>query len=132
MKKAEYMEAFVGSEFSGNVSSVTKFGVFVTTENGVDGLVHVSNMEGDYYEYDSNNNLYIGRRSNKKIRMGDTVKVLLIKADKKTSEIDFKLVYNHNVKSHSYYKVKEKKYGKNNKTGRKTAGGKKYKNNRKK
>ena len=132
MKKAEYMEAFVGSEFSGNVSSVTKFGVFVTTENGVDGLVHVSNMEGDYYEYDSNNNLYIGRRSNKKIRMGDTVKVLLIKADKKTSEIDFKLVYNHNVKSHSYYKVKEKKYGKNNKTGRKTTGGKKYKNNRKK
>ena len=100
MKKAEYMENFIGEKFKGSVSSVTKFGVFVTIDNGIDGLVHVSNMDGDYFEYDNKDNLYIGRRTGKKIRLGDDVSVELISSDKKTSEIDFKLVYNNtrNVK----------------------------------
>lgn len=95
MKKAEYMADFIGEKFKGTVSSVTKFGVFVTLENSVDGLVHISNMDGDFYQYDSHNNCYFGRRTRRSIKLGDDVSVQLIKSDKKTSEIDFKLVYNN-------------------------------------
>lgn len=95
MKKAEYMADFIGDKFKGTVSSVTKFGVFVTLENSVDGLIHISNMDGDFYQYDSHNNCYFGRRTKRSIKLGDDVSVQLIKSDKKTSEIDFKLVYNN-------------------------------------
>ncbi len=94
MKKAEFMMKFIGDKFKGSISSVTKFGVFVTIENGIDGLVHISNMDDDYYEYDNKENCFIGRRRGRILRLGNEVLVELIRADKKSSEIDFKLVYN--------------------------------------
>lgn len=131
MKKAEYMEQFIGEKFTGTVSSVTKFGVFVTIEGDIDGLVHASNMDGDYYEYDSYNNQFVGKRSNKKIKMGEEVDVILLSASKETSEIDFKLVYNNSKEKHSYYKKKqEDRYGKNQKSRRKGGSVKKNKNYR--
>ena len=133
MKKTEYMENFIGEKFKGTISSVTRFGVFVTVLDGIDGLVHVSNMEGDYFEYDSYNNQYVGRRSNKKIKIGDAVDVILISALKENSEIDFKLVYNSDREKHSYYKQKRKNQnGKNKESSVKGRSGKKNKNNRKK
>ncbi len=125
MKKAEYMANFIGEKFRGTVSSVTKFGVFVTLDNTVDGLVHVSNMDGDYYEYDSHNNCYFGRRTGKTLKLGYEVNVQLIKSDKKTSEIDFKLVYNNsnksfgNTKNKKYSSKGEKKHGKGHKKSKK-------------
>jgi len=121
MKKAEYMGNFIGDKFKGNISSVTKFGIFVTIENGIDGLVHVSNMDGDYYEYDSRNNMYFGVRSGKTLKLGDSVSVEVIRSDKKTSEIDFKLVYNstRNVKKGGRANGKRYKKSSKRKGGRK-------------
>ena len=118
MKKAEFMSNFVGDKFKGTVSSVTKFGVFVTIENSVDGLIHISNMDGDYYQYDSHNNYYIGRRTRKTIKLGDELSVQLIKSDKKTSEIDFKLVYNNTNRKPNVNRG-GKKHGKGHKKSKK-------------
>ncbi len=49
MKKAEYMEKYVGSVFDGVVSGITKFGMFVELENTVEGLVHIASLQDDYY-----------------------------------------------------------------------------------
>ena len=118
MKKAEYMADYIGDEFKGTISSVTKFGIFVTLENGVDGLVHVSNMDDDYYEYDDLTNSFYGRRTRKKLAMGNDVSVQLIRSDKKTSEIDFRLVYNN------------KRTTRNVKKGGKSSGKRKQKTNK--
>ena len=129
MKKAEYMQDFVGDKFSGVVSSVTRFGVFVTVKDSIDGLVHVSNMDGDYFEYDNYNNQYIGRRTNKKIKMGDKVSVILINANKEANEIDFRLT---GIETNKVRSNRGMKYGKNKKDKREGRSGKKNKNHRKK
>ena len=129
MKKTEYMQQFIGDKFPGVVSSVTRFGVFVTVKDSIDGLVHVSNMDGDYYEYDNYNNQYVGRRTNKKIKMGDKVNVVLINANKEANEIDFRLF---GVETKQFRSNRGMSYGKNKKDKREGRSGKKNKNYRKK
>ena len=98
MKKIEYMARFIGNEFDGVINGVTSFGIFVELDNGVEGLVHVSSMPNDYYEYVENQYSLIGRRTNTSYKMGDEVKVILVRADIKERVIDFILkgngVYN--------------------------------------
>ena len=89
MKKIEYMAQFVNAEFTGVISGVTAFGLFVELDNGVEGLVHVSSMANDYYEYAENQYALIGQRTNKVYRIGDQVTVILMRADIKERIIDF-------------------------------------------
>lgn len=96
MKKAEYMEQFLGEEFEGTISSITNFGIFVELPNTVEGLVRLKEIDGESFEYDSKLMLLRGHKSNKVFKIGDKVKVVLIKSSKKAREIDFKLVYNMN------------------------------------
>lgn len=98
MKKAEYMEKYVGEEFEGVISSVTNFGMFVMLPNTVEGLVHVLDMRDDYYIYIEDLMMLIGERTKRKYRIGDKVKVRLLSANKQTREINFDLVYNKNIK----------------------------------
>ena len=109
MKKAEYMEKFVGEKFEGKISSITNFGMFITLSNTVEGLVRLKDMSDDYYIF--NPTLYIlkGERNNKRYRIGDTVLVKLIRSDKKMREIDFKLVYNKGDKDEKYGKENNRK-----------------------
>lgn len=93
MKKAEYMANFLGERFEGIVSSVTRFGLFVMLPNTVEGFVHISNIKG-YYQYDGNTMRLIGPGGN--YHLGRKVTVEVVKADKKSREIDFKIVYNSN------------------------------------
>ncbi|MGD9886978.1 MAG: ribonuclease R [Bacilli bacterium] len=92
MKKAEYMENFIGKRYTGIISSVTKFGVFVSLPNTVEGLVHIKNLRGRYV-YDPETISLIGS-SNHRLRLGDAVLVEVIGASKIKREIDFKIVYN--------------------------------------
>ncbi len=89
MKKIEYMAQFVGDTFSGVISGVTSFGVFVELENGVEGLVHVSSMVNDYYEYVEEQYAMVGERSHQSYRLGDTVEVVLVRASVEERNIDF-------------------------------------------
>lgn len=92
MKSAEYMQQFIGDYFDGEVSSLTKFGIFVKLENTVEGLVHYRTMHDDYYTYDEKHFVVTGERTHKKIRYGDKVKVQVIGADPLQRNIDFRLV----------------------------------------
>lgn len=89
MKMAEYMSEFVGETFDGVVSSVTSFGMFVELENTVEGLVAMQDLYDDYYIYDDKTKTLTGERKGKVYKIGDRVKVLLIKADKESRRIDF-------------------------------------------
>lgn len=109
MKKAEYMEKYVGEKFEGKISSITNFGMFVTLSNTIEGLVRLKDMIDDYYIF--NPTLYIlkGERTNKRYRIGDDVLVKVVRSDKKMREIDFKIVYNKGDKDEKYGKENNRK-----------------------
>lgn len=92
LKKAEYMAERIGEEYEGIISSVTSFGFFVELENTVEGLVHVSHMEDDFYIFDEVNHALIGERKRKLYRIGDTVRVRVLSVDIANRSIDFVLV----------------------------------------
>lgn len=91
LKKVEYMAAFVGDEFTGTISGVTAFGLFVELENGIEGLVHVSSMDDDYYRYDEDRYSLLGQRTGQVFRLGDQVTVTLTKVNPAEGNIDFVL-----------------------------------------
>ncbi len=101
MKKAEYMANHIGEEFEGIISSVMNFGMFVELPNLIEGLVRVDSMKDDYYTYDETTFAIIGRRNKRGYRLGDSVKVKVVAADKEKRTIDFEVVKNGNNKSQS-------------------------------
>lgn len=94
LKKAEYMSYRIGETFSGIISSVTNFGMFVELPNTIEGLVHISTLDDDYYEYDEKHLLLIGERTKKIYRLGDEVEVKVTKVDVDAHEIYFELIEN--------------------------------------
>lgn len=92
LKKTEYMADKIGEEFTGIISSVTSFGIFIQLHNTIEGLVHVSNMIDDYYIYDEKNHTLMGERHRRVYRLGDNVKIKVAKADIETRTIDFAIV----------------------------------------
>ncbi len=92
MKAAEYMESHIGEDFNGVVSSLTKFGMFVELSNGVEGLVHISAILNDYYEYDERRMILIGMRKHNYFQLGDRIVVKVVNASKISKTIDFKIV----------------------------------------
>lgn len=88
MKKAEYMEEYVGDEFDGIVASVVKFGLFVELPNTIEGLIHITSLS-EYYQYNERTMTLQGEKSGKVFKVGQAIRVKLIKADKETGDIDF-------------------------------------------
>jgi len=91
LKMVEYMSNFVGEEFDAIISSVTSFGFFVELQNTVEGLVRVEDLADDYYVYNEKQYALIGERNRKVYKLGDMVKVVLVRADVETKKIDFVL-----------------------------------------
>ena len=91
MKTAEYMAQFIGDEFPATIAGVTSFGFFVELENSVEGLVHVSSLDDDYYQYMEDQHCLIGERLKKRYRLGDAVTVRLIRSNPVDRSIDFTL-----------------------------------------
>lgn len=89
MKKAEFMEEHVGEEFEGIIASVTRFGMFIELENTIEGLVHISTLKGDYFNYQERMLALIGERSGLTFKIGQPIKIKVVKADRMTGEIDF-------------------------------------------
>ena len=89
VKQVAYMAHHLGEEFNGIISGVTAYGFFVRLDNmGVEGMVRVSSIDDDYYRFDEENYRMIGRRKKRSFRMGDAVKVGVLKVDTVRSEID--------------------------------------------
>ena len=91
--KCAWMEKHVGSEFDGIVAGVTSFGLFVElTESKISGLVHITQLPNDYYHFDATRRLLTGERRGLKFRLGDPVRVQVLRASLEDRKIDFKLV----------------------------------------
>lgn len=95
LKMVEYMQDHVGEEFDGIISSVTSFGCFVQLDNGVEGLMHISSLDDDYYVFNDKQMALIGERNRRVFRMGDPVRIEVARASKEDLQIDFSLVLHH-------------------------------------
>jgi ribonuclease R len=90
--KCYFMRDRIGEEFDGTIAAVVPFGVFVALDSVyVEGLVHVSELGEDYFQYDKVKHQMLGERSGKRYRLGDRLHVQLVRADLETGRIDFVL-----------------------------------------
>ena len=90
--KCFYMRDHLGSTFAGTISSVTGFGLFVSLDDlYVEGLVHVSELGADYYHFDAARHQMLGERTGKRYRLGDRVRVKVVRVDMESTKIDFVL-----------------------------------------
>lgn len=89
LKKVEFMEDKVGQIYEGIISGVTNWGIYVELPNTIEGMVALSQMDDDYYEFDEKKMLVFGKRTKKSYRLGDRVAVSVAKVDRMMGTIDF-------------------------------------------
>ena len=92
LKKAEYMQERIGEEFEAIISSVTSFGLFAELPNTIEGLIHITALDDDYYIYDEAHLCLIGERTKKVYKLGDEVKVRCSRVDIDNREVYFDLI----------------------------------------
>jgi ribonuclease R len=93
LKKVEFMERHLGEDFEGQISGVVSFGLFVTLDRYfVDGLVHVSGLDDDFYRLDQATYALVGERGHRRYQLGDRVSVQVARVDKEARHIDFVLL----------------------------------------
>ena len=92
LKKCEYMAKHVGEEFEGVISGVTEWGFFVELPNTVEGLVRVTELKDDFYQFYEDTYELVGEATNKRYKLGQKVKVVVESTDKLMRTIDFALV----------------------------------------
>lgn len=113
--KAEYMQDKVGEEFDGIITAVTGFGIFVLLKDAfVEGLVHVTALENDYYHFDQAKHRLVGERTNKIYRLTDPIRIRVAGVNLDDKKIDFELAQNEPGKN--------SKAGAGNKDGKSTSG----------
>ncbi len=90
--KCFYMRDHLGSVFDGTISSVTGFGLFIALDDlYVEGLVHVSELGSDYFHFDAAKHQMLGEHTGKRYRLGDRVRVQVVRVDMESTKIDFVL-----------------------------------------
>lgn len=90
--KCYFMKERIGEEFDGTISAVTAFGIFVALDAVyIEGLVHVSELGEDYFQFDNVKHQMLGERTGQRFRLGDRLRVRLVRADLETNKIDFVL-----------------------------------------
>jgi ribonuclease R len=108
--KCEYMQDKIGEEFSGIISSVTGFGFFVElTDIYVEGLVHISSLPDDYFHFDATARQLKGERTGMSYRLGDSIKIRVVRVDLDEKKIDFELIHKSKVKKIATPVIKSKK-----------------------
>jgi ribonuclease R len=91
--KCQYMQQHLGAEFEGVVSGVAGFGLFVTlSELYIDGMVHVSSLESDYYHHDDVRHALVGESSGRMFRLGDEVRVQVAGVNVEDRKIDLMMI----------------------------------------
>ncbi len=98
MKKAEYMMQHIGEKYTGIVSSVMSFGMFVELPNLVEGLVRIEDLIDDRYSFDETTFSLKGNKNKRGYRLGDKVKVIVKNASKEAKTIDFGIDYDTKIK----------------------------------
>ena len=91
--KCFYMQDRIGEVFTGSVASVVPFGLFIALDDVyVEGLLHISELGEDYFQYDDARHELYGERTGKRFRLSDRITVKLMRVDLETTKIDFRLV----------------------------------------
>jgi ribonuclease R len=123
VKQVAFMARHVGDEFDGVISGVTAYGFFVKLDNmGVEGLVRVSTIDDDYYRFDEKQYRITGRRTSRSFRLGDRVRVGILRVDTTANEIDLfvartQLRRSDNGAERTQKKSRRKHRGKSGKAG---------------
>lgn len=91
LKKCEYMEKYIYSTFTGIISSITNWGIYVTLENSIEGLIRFEDMNDDYYDVDELNAKVIGRKIGNIYQIGDKINIKVIDVNKEKRQILFKI-----------------------------------------
>lgn len=100
--KVEFMERHLGDDFSGTISGVTAFGLFVLLDDyHVEGLVHVSSLADDYYHFVETSHSLVGRRRKRAYQLGDSVRVQVARVDREGRRIDFELLDHRSTRGRS-------------------------------
>ena len=89
LKKCQYMKNFLGECFSGNISGLTEYGIYVTLENGIEGMIPLRMLNEDYFVFIEKELITRGERSGKTFRIGDSISVLVYAVDTLSRTIDF-------------------------------------------
>lgn len=89
MKKVQYMERFLGEDFDGVISGVTNWGFYVELPNTIEGLVHISELRGDYFMLDEEHYELIGEMTRKTYKLGQEIRVRVMGCDRFAKTIDF-------------------------------------------
>lgn len=90
--KCEYMEQHVGEVFDGTIATVTGFGLFVSLDDVfVEGLIHISNLANDFYQFDQIKHRLVGERTRRTFRLGDKVSIQVMSVSLDDRKIDFAL-----------------------------------------
>jgi len=91
-KQVEFMKDHIGDEFDGIISGVTEWGFYVElNESKCEGLVHIRELDDDYYFFDEDNYSIIGKRNKKTYQLGDPVKIKIVRADLERKQLDYTL-----------------------------------------
>ena len=98
MKKAEYMEKHIGETYSGMISSIMSFGMFIELPNLVEGLVRLDDLTDDHYTFDESTISLIGKKNKRGYHLGDNVNVIVKSANKEARTVDFVLDTEQNRK----------------------------------
>lgn len=91
MKMAEYMEKHIGEKYEGMISGVTNFGLFVQLPNLIEGLVHISELDG-FYSFREESQMLINEDTHNMYKLGDKVEIKVVKASKEEKTIDFQII----------------------------------------
>ena len=109
IKKAEYMAEHIGESFKGIISGVTGHVLFVELENTVEGVLPLSEMQDDFYEYFEKLYCVIGKRTKKRYSLGDSIDVELCSADAATGRIEFKAASSKKRRSVLQYRRRKRR-----------------------
>jgi len=91
--KCEFLQKHIGQQYSGIVSGVTSFGLFVQLDDLlIDGLVHVTSLKRDYYQYDAAHHRLVGEQTNRSYQLGDRLTIEVARVDMEERKIDFDLI----------------------------------------
>ena len=91
--QVEFLKRHVGDEFGGVISGVTRYGIFVELSDLLaDGMIHVRDMEDDYYVYDETKYALVGRYSGNRYRLGDSVQVKVVRVNPEERQIDLQII----------------------------------------
>ncbi len=89
LMKAAYISNYIGAVFPAKISGTTGFGIYAELENGIEGLIRLETMGGDFYEFDEESRMIVGRRHGRTYAIGDSIKIEVAGADLLTRRIDF-------------------------------------------